>query len=818
MGASDWPFRVMIRSARVTAMLLAAILAVLPLLADQAHGALTTTRLDWGSKTPMPTARDSLGLAAAPNGKLYAVGGYLNDYRNEVEEYDPATNTWSTKLALATARKTLGLAAAPNGKLYAVGGFNGGPLDKVEEYDPATNASWATKDPMPTARQGVGLAAAANGKLYAVGGSNDSFLDKVEEYDPATNTWTNCGVPKPGNACPSLATARIGLGLAAAPNGKLYAVGGYNFGYLDKVEEYDPATNASWATKPPLPAARELLGLAAAPNGKLYAVGGRNNFNLDKVEEYDPAANTWATTLTLSTAAPYPARTAAASAVFGGRIYIMGGLNGSAPVSTAFEYTPATNLWRQIDSMPTERFAATAVTANGKIYVVGGYNSALGGFLPTVEELTPPLNGVGLGVWRHANSPSPVPQLPFPRAYAGLATAQNGKIYLAGGGSSDGVSNLVVEYDPLADTAWRGVASMLIARDGVGLALAGDGRLYAVGGENAPGGSGGSLVPLATVEAFTPPTTPTGLGSWSGPSGIAQLPQPRWDHALVGAPNGKLYLTGGSSTNGAAPTPAADAYEYDPAANTWSSLNGQVIRGRMPTARYGHALAIIGQRLFAIGGAGGLNTFEAATVTDLPSVSAGGPYAVATGASVQLTGVGADPEGSALAFAWDLNNDLLYETSGQNPTFSAVGLPAGTVRTVRVRAADALGAYGLASTTVTVTQNGCGPRPNVTVTTAKLAAGQLQATLTAHTNASTPTNRLISIRFTAINNAAVRLNGSPVTAGPTITLPAGAQQATLLIDRHAPAQNPGLASTVAFAVSDLCGEWKSFVGGGSGAF
>jgi len=54
----------------------------------------------------MPTARDSLDLAAAPNGKLYAVGGNYSliveeggcgGFCSVVEEYDPATNTWSQK-------------------------------------------------------------------------------------------------------------------------------------------------------------------------------------------------------------------------------------------------------------------------------------------------------------------------------------------------------------------------------------------------------------------------------------------------------------------------------------------------------------------------------------------------------------------------------------------------------------------------------------------------------------------------------------------------------------------------------------------------
>jgi hypothetical protein len=57
-----------------------------------------------------------------------------------------------------------------------------------------------------------------------------------------------------------------------------------------------------------------------------------------------------------------------------------------------------------------------------------------------------------------------------------------------------------------------------------------------------------------------------------------------------------------------------------------------------------------------------------------------------------------------------------------------------------------------------------------------------------------------------------------VSPGQTVTLPEGAQRATLLLDRRAPAQNPDLASGVSFVATDACGEWPSFVGGGPGAF
>jgi N-acetylneuraminic acid mutarotase len=295
----------------------------------------------WATKAPMPTSRQDLGLAAAGNGKLYAVGGATMDETiARVEEYDPATDTWAAKAPMPTARSGLGLAAAGNGKLYAVGGFGGAVLATVEEYDPATD-TWAAKAPMPTARSGLGLAA-SSGKLYAIGGFRNAAsgsVATVEEYDPATDRWA-IRAPMP--------TARHFLGLATARNGKLYAIGGFNEKrrrrrlILPTLEEYDTATD-TWATKAPMPTARGRLGLASASNGKLYAMGGVN-----------------------PTGGP-----------------------GNAPFATVEEYDTATDTWVARASMPSgrERFGL-AIARNGRLYAIGGATNILGA-VATVEEYTP---------------------------------------------------------------------------------------------------------------------------------------------------------------------------------------------------------------------------------------------------------------------------------------------------------------------------------------------------------------------------------------------------------------------------------------------
>jgi uncharacterized protein len=86
-----------------------------------------------------------------------------------------------------------------------------------------------------------------------------------------------------------------------------------------------------------------------------------------------------------------------------------------------------------------------------------------------------------------------------------------------------------------------------------------------------------------------------------------------------------------------------------------------------------------------------------------PTAGANGPYTVAEGGSVGLSGSGSDPEGGPLSYAWDLNNDGVFETAGQTPTFSAAALDGPSSHTVTVRVTDNGGLTATDATTVNVT-------------------------------------------------------------------------------------------------------------------
>jgi IgGFc binding protein/PKD domain-containing protein len=72
-----------------------------------------------------------------------------------------------------------------------------------------------------------------------------------------------------------------------------------------------------------------------------------------------------------------------------------------------------------------------------------------------------------------------------------------------------------------------------------------------------------------------------------------------------------------------------------------------------------------------------------------PTADANGPYEVDEGGSVALDGTGTDPDvGDTLTFSWDLDNDGVFETAGEDPTFSAAGRDGPSTQNVTLKVCD----------------------------------------------------------------------------------------------------------------------------------
>lgn len=289
----------------------------------------------------------------------------------------PAPNSFVSRAPMSTARNYLAMVQV-SGKLYAIGGLDGatgGFLDLIEEYDPVTNV-WTTKNAMPTPRAYLGAAVIGN-KIYVIGGRNDptgiTSLATVEMYDPAINAWVTKS---------SMPTARDKLMVAAASNGKIYAIGGIYgapFGgeYLQTVEEYDPISD-SWASKSDMPTSRGYAAAITLSTGNILVCGG-NNWNLGwiaKVEEYNPSTDSWVVRSPMN----MPRYGLSGALGANGKAYTFGGYAGS-PAAITEEFDPLTNSWAIKAPMSQGRLGSAAAQGpNGNIYIVGGT------FFPTTEE------------------------------------------------------------------------------------------------------------------------------------------------------------------------------------------------------------------------------------------------------------------------------------------------------------------------------------------------------------------------------------------------------------------------------------------------
>jgi len=92
-------------------------------------------------------------------------------------------------------------------------------------------------------------------------------------------------------------------------------------------------------------------------------------------------------------------------------------------------------------------------------------------------------------------------------------------------------------------------------------------------------------------------------------------------------------------------------------------------------------------------------------INEAPTVDAGGPYNVIEGQTVEVSATGSDAEEMPLTYAWDLDNDGVFETPGQTVTFSAEFLSAPASYEIQVQVTDAVGQTSTDFATVNVIYN-----------------------------------------------------------------------------------------------------------------
>jgi N-acetylneuraminic acid mutarotase len=301
--------------------------------------------------------------------------------------------------------------------------------------------------------------------------------------DIAENSWT---------AKAPMHEARAFLGVAVV-NGKIYAIGGDNGGYMGNVmtpwlhtnevvsinEEYDPA-NDTWVFKKPMPTARAGFATAVWEN-KIYCIGGwLNDYSNTNVNEaYDPVTDTWTNNEPIPTSNTY-----FTAATVDDRIYVLPLLS-----TNAFEaYNPKSDSWVSKTPPPYEISGFTSAVVGNKLYFEGAEmtNGTFKGSIQIYDTMT--------------DSWSMVPTFPASFDFYGCGGTTSG--YIAPEQIYFFMDNFTNAYDP-ASGNWTVGASMPTIRYQGGAAIIND-TFYIVGGRSGQWGYITDMHADASNEQYIP--------------------------------------------------------------------------------------------------------------------------------------------------------------------------------------------------------------------------------------------------------------------------------------------------------------------------
>jgi len=271
------------------------------------------------------------------------------------------------------------------------------------------SVTWKTRTATGLPRQN-GAAGILNGLLYVAGGdtkpaSTFTRTGSTQSYDPSTTTWTtlaNMNVPRSQVSGDAL-------------GGKFFVVGGLDGGNAvsGALEGYDPSPSCI-----PSPGSPPDIPPTICPGGT-GPIGWTSHQAMKRARNLHQAV------------------------AFQGRLYVFGGISGAAFVAIPEAYSPDTDTWTDLATMPTPRIEVAVAPLNGLIYVIGG-RSASSTAVNTVERYDP-----------IANSWTTVAPLPATLRHQ-HAAAILGRLYVAGGTSNSGPAsaNTAYYYDP-ASNSWN---------------------------------------------------------------------------------------------------------------------------------------------------------------------------------------------------------------------------------------------------------------------------------------------------------------------------------------------------------------------------
>lgn len=276
---------------------------------------------------------------------------------------------------LHTARAAHTATALRSGKVLIAGGMTsgGGALDEVELFDPATN-TLEEHASLTEARVGHTATLLADGRVLIAGGYNGDYLRSLELLDPSTRRFQPAG---------SLVEGRSGHTATVLRDGRVLFVGGVGRGwtFLRSAELYDPATGRSEAVGA-MTLPRESHTATLLADGRVIIIGGHTGRRQNMIvhasaEVFVPRTGRFEQAGSLGTAR----HKHDAIRLVDGRVLVIAGADRTDRLhyATTEVYTAATGAFARGPSMAHRRYkiaGTSVVLPNGDVLVTSGARAA----------------------------------------------------------------------------------------------------------------------------------------------------------------------------------------------------------------------------------------------------------------------------------------------------------------------------------------------------------------------------------------------------------------------------------------------------------
>ncbi|KAF2729684.1 galactose oxidase [Polyplosphaeria fusca] len=305
--------------------------------------------------------------------------------------------------------------------------------------------SWTVLASIPTGTLREHTTVALGSQVITLGGvvTGGATTKMVQVYDTTSNKWTRfADLPVP-----------INHGNVAVVDGKIWLLGGltstsaaYTWKATTTAAVYDP-TNGTWI---PLEGLSTALARGASAvgvyNGTIYVAGGKAGTgakSVDTVSAFDVASRKWLTSLPAAASRIPGARDHVGGAVVGHKFYVVGGrdTDTSNVKDTVFilDFEDLDAGWKtSAIKVPTARGGLATAAVGGKIYTFGGEGNQAAGSQGIFKESE--VYDVAADSWAKLGPMSK------PR-HGTFAAEVGGKIYLPGGGTTNGLNSDVAYLD-----------------------------------------------------------------------------------------------------------------------------------------------------------------------------------------------------------------------------------------------------------------------------------------------------------------------------------------------------------------------------------